>query len=197
MEQSVKRKSDPSPPDLAIVVVDRSDLGDRVQALLEELRGGITVKRFASVLDVLGEGGPIDANGLVVNVGAAGPFLHDLLRWTDRSSDSRVPAAVIGGEADQGAVGAVLVRDHVQWIDAHRVEAALRAWLPVALEVMDLRAFRREHDRLASSLREMRGRLFCGSVDSAALTHVLEEGPPCGPPLPTNIEEILPLCEVC
>ncbi len=169
-----------------ILVVDRQDLSDQVESVAKELGTPVVVRRFGSVLEVLGDGGPRGGAGLLCSVSATGPFLGDLLRWTDRDPNSRIPAAVVGGSNDGDSVEVVLGRDHARWIDAQRLSAGLAEFLPVAVEVQDLRSFREEHDRLAQALREERSRLFGGDIERV----VPEEGPPCGPPLPTSIEEI-------
>ena len=169
-----------------ILVVDRQDLSERVETLAKELGTPVSVRRFGSVLEVLGDGGPRGGAGLLCSVSATGPFLGDLLRWTDRDPSSRIPAAVVGGNGDEGSVEVVLGRDHARWIDAQRLAEGLAEFLPVAVEVQDLRSFREEHERLAQGLREERSRLFAGDIERV----VPEEGPPCGPPLPTSLEEI-------
>ncbi len=172
-----------------LVVVDRGDLADELQASLQAAELDAVLMRFGSVLEVVGENGPSDVAGLVASVASAGPFLQDLLRWTDRDHITRVAAAVIGTDADRAAINVVLGRDHVQWVEASRRTEQLLTWARAALEVYDLRAFRARHDALATSLREARSRLFLGEGTG----FVPPEGPPCGPPLPTSMEEIQPL----
>lgn len=174
-----------------IVVVDRENLAERIDNLANARGLPVQVAPFASVLEVVGEKGPAGAAGLVLSVKAAGPFLHDLLRWTDRDEDLRIPTAVIGRDSDESAISAVLGRDHVKWIDAENPDEALEKWLLLAIEVQDLRAFRAQHDAIAAQLREARTRLFLGELDD----YTPPEGPPCGPPLPTTIEEIQSLRE--
>jgi DNA-binding NtrC family response regulator len=111
------------------------------------------------------------------------------LRWTDRDYESRIPAAVVGRDSDEAAISAVLARDHVQWIDVNEAEQRLNDWIPLSLEVHDLRMFRHQHEALATQLHEARARLFHGEIEH----YTPPEGPPCGPALPTNIEEIQPL----
>ena len=171
-----------------IVVVDRDSLASTVEQVASPL-GDITVKRYASVLEVVGDEGPSDAAGVVCSAAAAGPFVQDLLRWTDREHTLRIPTAVVGTDADEAAVNAVLGRDHVTWIEGATVGDALATWMPTAIETHDLRYFRGQHDALATQLREARTRLFYGDMPS----YTPPEGPPCGPPLPTNVEEIQPL----
>ena len=57
---------------------------------------------------------------LVVSVAASGPFLTDLLRWTESSVEQRVPTLVLGGggDDDEAAARMILGRDHVRWLDA-------------------------------------------------------------------------------
>ena len=173
----------------SVIVVDRERLADRVEAIASGLSVPIAVARYTSVLEVVGEQGPAHSDGVVCSATAAGPFLQDLLRWTDREHRSRIPAAVVGTDADENAVNVVLGRDHASWVSAAELEEKLGAWLSMAYEVHDLRAFRKQHDDLATQLREARNRLFYGELE--AFTPA--EGPPCGPPLPTTIEEIQPL----
>lgn len=177
------------PPE--IIIVDRNELADRVEAVARELGTPVMIRRFGSVLEVLGDGGPRGGAGLLCSVAATGPFLGDLLKWTDRDPSSRIPAAVVGGSSDEASVEVVLGRDHARWIDAQRLGEGLAEWLPVAVEVQDLRGFREQHDRLAQALREERSKLFGGELERV----VPEEGPPCGPPLPTSVEEIKSLKE--
>ena len=79
-----------------LVVVDRGDLGDAIERIAKDAGLGVEVARYTSVLDVVGENGPSTAAAVICTVGSAGPFLQDLLRWTDREHGSRIPAAVIG-----------------------------------------------------------------------------------------------------
>jgi hypothetical protein len=169
-----------------IIVVDRENLADKVQALATARELPLTVSRHASVLEVLSDSGPANAAGVLCSVGSTGPLLQDLIRWTDRDHEARVPAAVVGKDTDAESVDSLLSRDHVRWIDSRFLDEQLTAWLMVALEIQDLRAFRAQHEAIASQLREARTRIFHGDLDS----YVPPEGPPCGPPLPTSIEEI-------
>ena len=173
------------------MVVDRAGLADTVRAIADRLGAQVDVMAYASVLEVLGERGPASAAGLVASAQATGPFLADLLRWTDREHQERVPAAVVGKDSDEEALGAVLGKEHVRWVDTGEIEARLTAWLPLALEVHDLRAYRAQHDAIAAQLREARTRIYVGEIDH----YNPPEGPPCGPPLPTSIEEIQSLKE--
>lgn len=172
-----------------IVVVDRGDLAERVETVCSNRSLTVNVARFSSVLEVVGDSGPSSSAGVLCSVSAAGPFLQDLLRWTDREHISRIPSAVIGEDSDEAAVAAVLGRDHVRWIDAAEVDARLDDFLPTAVETHDLRMFRAQHDTLATQLREARMRMYYGELAD----YTPPEGPPCGPPLPTNVEEIQPL----
>jgi hypothetical protein len=175
----------------SFVVVDRGGVADKVRATAERLGAPIQVVPMASVLEVLGENGPASASGLVATTAATGPFLLDLLRWTDRDHESRIPAAVVGTESDESAVQATLGRDHVRWIDAGDADGEIERWLQLALEVHDLRGFHAQHEAIAAQLREARMRLFYGEIE----TYTPPEGPPCGPPLPTAVEEIQSLKE--
>lgn len=172
-----------------IVVVDRGALADRIEHIAVQLSAELDVRRHASVLEVVGDSGPQGAAGVLCHVSATGPFLQDLLRWTDREYTSRIPAAIVGTDGDDAAVSAVLGRDHAKWIEESKIDEGLNEWLPVALEAHDLRYFRAMHDALATQLREARTRLFYRELEG----YTPPEGPPCGPPLPTTIEEIQPL----
>jgi hypothetical protein len=174
-----------------IVVVDRGGIADNVRSFTERVGAPVQVLPFSSVLEVLGESGPQNAAGLIATTAATGPFLGDLLRWTDREHDSRIPAAVVGRDSDEEAVASILGRDHVKWIDAQEVDQKLDKWVQLAIEVNDLRAFHAQHEALAAQLREARMRLFYAELDHFSPP----EGPPCGPPLPTTIEEIQSLKE--
>lgn len=174
-----------------LVVVDRSNLAETVRGIAEKLGATIDVVAYTSVLEVLGDKGPASAAGLIVAAQAAGPFLPDLLRWTDREHQDRVPGAVVGKDGDEEALAVVLGKEHVRWVDVTEVEARLTDWMPLALEVHDLRAYRAQHDAIAAQLREARTRIFVGEIEN----YNPPEGPPCGPPLPTSREEIQSLKE--
>ena len=180
------RKMDRPRPQIA--VVDRADLAATLERAAQSVGIDAQVSAHTSVLEVIGESGPQDVAGLLASVSAAGPFLQDLLRWTDREGKLRVPSAVVGGDDDADAVNAVVGHDHVRWIDNNNIEAQVAEWLKVTVETFDLRTFRHQHDTIATQLREARTKLFFGTGG-----FVPPEGPPCGPPLPTNIDEILPL----
>lgn len=179
-------------PSFRLAVVDRATLGGQFETLAREREWDVEVLACSSALEIVGEGGPGPIGGLVVSVAASGPFLTDLLRWTE-STNLRVPSLVIGAgrPEDEAAARMVLGREHVRWLDSAPDADALSRWLMVALEVHELRAFRAEHDRIAQALREARMQLFHGFLASYAPP----EGPPVGPPLPTSPEEILPLKE--
>lgn len=173
------------------VVVDRGNIADQIRAITDRLGASVNVLGFSSVLEVLGENGPPTAAGLIASTQAPGPFLGDLLRWSDREHDSRIPTAVVGRDTDEDAVAAILGRDHVRWIDAGELEEKLERWIQTSLEVNDLRAFHAQHEALAAQLREARMRVLHGEIEHFGPP----EGPPCGPPLPTTIEEIQSLKE--
>lgn len=179
-------------PTFRLAVVDRAQLGAELEAIARQRDWEVEVLACSSALEIVGEGGPGPIGGLVVSVAASGPFLTDLLRWTE-SNSHRIPSLVLGAgrPEDEAAARMVLGREHVRWLDAQPDTEALARWLMVALEVHELRAFRAEHDRIAQALREARMQLFHGFLASYAPS----EGPPVGPPLPTSPEEILPLKE--
>ena len=176
-----------------LAVVDRSGLAAQFEAIARENGWPVEVVSCSSVLEIVGESGPGQLGGLAVSVGASGPFLTDLLRWTESATSSRVPTLVIGtGEDDDEAAARLgLGRGHVQWLAAEPKREDIAKWLLTAIEVHEIRAFKNEHDGIAQALREARMQIFHGHMQS----YVPPEGPPCGPPLPTRIEEIQPLRE--
>jgi hypothetical protein len=170
-----------------LVVVERDGLADRIRGLADRLRADLEILSFSSVLEVVGESGPATASGVICTVGAAGPFLKDLLRWTEPGDHrERVCAAVIGNDSDEDAINTIIGRDHVHWIGAKNTDKGMETWLSEAMEVHDLRLFRNQHEDMARVLRDARSKLFLGEIRS----FVPSEGPPCGPPLPTHVEEI-------
>ena len=176
-----------------LAVVDRAGLAASFESVGREKGWGLEVMACSSVLEIVGDTGPGPLGGLVVSVAASGPFLTDLLRWTESSTGQRVPTLVIGAgrEDDEAAARMILGRGHVQWLDADPARQALADWLLIALEVHEIRGYRAEHEGIAQALREARMQLFHGHLQSYAPP----EGPPCGPPLPTTLEEIQPLRE--
>jgi hypothetical protein len=181
----------PSIQKFRLAVVDRGGLASSFEGLIREQDWPIEVLSCASALEVIGENGPGPVEGLAVSVAAAGPFLTDLLRWTDGSGDRRVPALLAGSgvDSDEAAARMSLTREHVRWIAANPDRGALLEWLRRSFEVHLLRSYRREHEAIAAAIREARVQLFHGFIHNYAPP----EGPPCGPPLPTSIEEITPL----
>jgi hypothetical protein len=177
-------------PTPKLVVVERDGLGDQIRAIADKLRVDIEILSFSSVLEVVGDSGPSSASGLICTVSAAGPFLKDLLRWTEPGDHrERISAAVIGEDTDEAAINTIIGRDHVHWINAATSVNGMESWLAAAMEVYDLRLFRSQHDEMARVLRTARTKLFLGEIPNFAP----REGPPCGPPLPTHVEEIQPL----
>lgn len=176
-----------------LAVVDRAGLAAEFESIAREKVWGVEVLSCSSALEIVGDSGPGPLGGLVVSVGASGPFLTDLLRWTESSVQQRVPTLVIGAgrEEDEAAARMVLGREHVKWMDAEHTREALGEWLMVALEAHEVRAYRAEHDSIAQALREARMQLFHGFITS----YSPPQGPPVGPPLPTSLEEIQPLRE--
>lgn len=176
-----------------IAVVDRAGLAAELEAIAREQSWPVEVLSCSSALEIVGDSGPGPLGGLVVSVGASGPFLTDLLRWTESTAAQRVPTLVIGAgrPEDEAAARMVLGREHVKWLDPDPGKEALSTWLSVALEVHEVRAFRSEHDGIAQALREARMQLFHGFIQN----YGPPDGPPVGPPLPTTIPEIQPLRE--
>ena len=180
-------------PPFRLAIVDRAGLSGRFETVARSHTWEVEVLACSSALEIVGEGGPGPIGGLVVSVSASGPFLTDLLRWTESSAQHRLPTLVMGAgrPEDEAAARMVLGREHAQWLPAAASDVDLSAWLSVALEVHEVRAFRAEHDRIAQSLREARMQLFHGFLND----YTPPEGPPVGPPLPPALEEIQPLKE--
>ena len=176
-----------------LAVVDREGLSTEFEALARQETWSVEVLSCRSALEIVGDSGPGPLGGLAISVAASGPFLTDLLRWTESNATQRVPTLLIGTgrPEDEAAARMILGREHVKWLDATPERAALAEWLITALEVHEVRAFRSEHDGIAQAIREARMQLFHGFVQSYAPP----EGPPCGPPLPTTTDEIQPLRE--
>jgi hypothetical protein len=176
---------------LSLAVVDRSGMAGTIEALARANDWPIELLACASSLEVLAEGTAPNIGALVVSVAAAGPFLPDLLRWSDGNGSERTPVLVMGSNApdDDTAARLVVSREHATWLDSAASETSLKEWLEVAVEVHALRLFRREHDAIAGSLREARGQVFHGFHASYTAPSEM----PCGPPLPTSIDEIQPL----
>lgn len=174
-----------------VVVIDRGSLKDQVQAAAEKRQLSVSILPFTSVLDAMGERGPATAAGVVGMAEVLGPFITDLLRWTEQNGRARIPALIVGRDTDEDALDAMVGKDHVRWCDVDKLEEGLVDWLPIAVEVADLRLFRAEHDRIAQRIYEGRSKMFRGEVEQLTPP----EGPPCGPPLPTTIEEIQSLKE--
>ncbi|MGF1510165.1 MAG: helix-turn-helix domain-containing protein [Myxococcota bacterium] len=177
-----------------VAVLDRSDLGDVLEERGREGRMDLRVQRFASGLELMGENGPRTVDGLAIQVSAAGPFLSEILRWSDAQLPSRVPTVLVGTgteDTDDEAARQILGRDHITWLAAGHTPEELLRWLLTALEVREIRACRRQHDQIAQSLRRARFQLFHGRQ----LDFQPPDGPPCGPPLPTSVEEVEPLKE--
>lgn len=174
-----------------LAVVDRAGLAAEFESIARAEGWGVDVVSCSSALEIVGDSSPGPLGGLVVSVDASGPFLTDLLRWTESSGTQRVPTLVIGANRpeDEAAARMVLGREHVRWLDAGPDKARLQEWLGVAYEVHEVRGFRSDHDATAQALREARMQLFHGFIQSYAPP----EGPPVGPPLPTTTEEIQPL----
>ena len=176
-----------------LAVVDRAGLAATFESIARERGWSVEVVACSSVLEIVGDAGPGQLGGLAVSVAASGPFLTDLLRWTESSAVMRVPTLVIGAgrEDDEAAARMTLGRGHVRWLDAEPLRESLADWLLVAIEVHEIRGFRSEHDAVAQALREARLQLFHGHMQ----TYAPPDGPPCGPVLPTTLEEIAPLRE--
>lgn len=171
-----------------LVVVDRKGLASEMESIAREKGYSVDVVSCTSALEVVGENGPTGVGGLAISVGASGPFVMDLLRWAENKFDQRVPTLVIGAgtDSDEEAARMLLGREHVKWLDPNTKASDLGEWLVTAIEVNELRAYRSEHDGIAAALREARMQLFHGFIQSYAPP----EQPPCGPPLPTAIDEI-------
>lgn len=179
---------------LRVAVIDRGSVAADLESVVREHGWPVDVSSCASALEVIGEGAPRSVGGLVVSVPAAGPFLTDVLRWTESHAEGRVPTLMIGSGAgateDAAAARMALSREHVRWMGEMSPEV-LREWLLMTVEVHEIRAFRREHENVAASIREARMQIFHGFVSQ----YTPPDTPPCGPPLPTCIEEIQGLKE--
>ncbi|MCB9652634.1 MAG: hypothetical protein H6729_00690 [Deltaproteobacteria bacterium] len=178
-------------PKFRLSVVDRAGLAGEFEAIARREGRAVEVVACTSALEVMSAGGAGTVGGLVLSVGACGPFLMDLLRWTESAPERRVPTIVVGAgnEEDEAASRIISSRKHVQWAGASPSREDLAAWLLLAIEVHSVRAYRLDHDTVATGLREARIQLFHGFIKA----HTPAEGAPCGPPLPTTLEEIQPL----
>lgn len=182
------------PRGAVIAVLDRADLSDELESWSAKHGVGLDLRNFTSALELTGDGGPRSLDGLAIGVAAAGPFLPEVLRWADNQLSDRMPTLLVGSgkeTEDDVATRQILGREQITWLPSGADRDDLKRWLLLTLEVKELRAFRRQHDQIAHSLRRARMQLFHG--------HTLDveppEGPPCGPPLPTNLEEVEPLKE--
>ncbi len=173
-----------------LALVDRTGLATEFESIARDRNWGVELISCSSALEIVGDAGPTNLSGLVVSVTAAGPFLTDVLRWSE-SSLQRIPTLLVGSgkSEDEAARRIILGREHVRWRGPGPTRADLAEWLVTAIEIHDLRVLRAEHDALAQSLREARMQLFHGFIGQ----FTPPEGPPCGPPLPTSLEEIVPL----
>lgn len=176
-----------------IAVLDRTDLSDALVDAGRRADLEVDILPFGSALELIGETGPADVDGIAVQVGTAGPFLPEVLRWADHLSQ-RTPTLLLGTgneAADDEAARQILGREQIQWLSVDRTPVDLERWVLLVAEVRELRSFRQEHDLVAQSLRRARMALFHGQPFDGSPSG----GPPCGPPLPTRLEEIEPLKE--
>jgi hypothetical protein len=141
-----------------LAVVDRAGLAAEFESIAREKAWPVDVLSCSSALEIVGDSGPGPLGGLVVSVGASGPFLTDLLRWTESTASQRVPTLVLGAgrPEDEAAARMVLGREHVKWLDTDPSRESLAEWIAVALEVHEVRAFRSDHDGIAQAMREAR-----------------------------------------
>jgi hypothetical protein len=180
-------------PASRLAVLDRTDLAPALQTAARRAELTFEVTSYGSALELIGEAGPTALDGLAVHAGTAGPFLAEVLRWADQLKQ-RTPTLLVGtGDetADDEAARQILGREQIQWLAADHGAVDRERWLLLVAEVRELRAFRRDHDATAQTLRRARMALFHGQVTDASPV----DGPPCGPPLPTRVEEIEPLKE--
>lgn len=176
-----------------LAVLDRSDLGTALEDAARRADLQFEIARFGSALELIGEAGPTEVDGLALSVSTAGPFLSEVLRWADQLSE-RTPTLLVGAgdeSTDDEAARQILGREQIQWLSSERRGVDLERWVLLVAEVRELRAFRREHDNSAQTLRRARMALFHGQP----IEQMPADGPPCGPPLPTRVEEIEPLKE--
>jgi len=176
-----------------LAVLDRTNLAGALEEASNRAELDVEIGAFASALELIGDAGPNDVDGLVVHVGTSGPFLPEVLRWADHLDD-RTPTLLVGTgdeSTDDEAARQILGREQITWLSSDRAPVDLERWVLLVAEVAELRSFREQHDRTAQALRRARMALFHGqSVDTRP-----EDGPPCGPPLPTRLEEVEPLKE--
>lgn len=177
-----------------VAVLDRSDLSNALSDRGRSQQLDLRVQRFTSGLELMGDKGPRSVDGLAIQVGAAGPFLAEVLRWADAHLNERTPTLLVGTgdeSTDEQAAKQILGREQAVWLPRGHGPEELDKWLMLAIEVRELRRYRRQHDQVAQNLRRARLQIFHGQTPDLSLP----EGPPCGPPLPTSLEEVEPLKE--
>ena len=171
-----------------IAVVDRGQLHEQVTTIATLLDIDVQLLIYETVLEVVGDNGPADLAAIVCSTSTAGPFLRDLLAWSDREElKTPILTCLVAQESETEAIEHAISYQHVHWSEASEARSTLREWLKSTVEVFDLRYFREQHQSAASKLRKLRRRAFLGDT-TEAITPI--EGPPCGPPLPTHVEEI-------
>ena len=171
-----------------IVIVDRGRLREQIESVVEILDIEVKLLTYETVLEVVGEAGPTEVTAVVCSASTAGPFLRDLLTWSDREElVTPILTCLVAPESNAEAVEYGISHQHVHWSDSSNSQSSLREWLKSVIEVFDLRFYREQHQSAATQLRNLRKKAFLG--DSAESVSPIE-GPPCGPPLPTHVEEI-------
>ncbi len=177
-----------------VALLDRGQTEVAVSSAAAEAELQVQLLTYGSALELIGEAGPREVDGLAISVESAGPFLPEVLRWADQLS-FRVPTLLVGSgqeAADEEASRQILGRDQIRWVEPDRPSDDIERWLVLVAEVKELRAYRGQHELVAQELRRARLALFHGLSTDPRMT---SEGPPCGPPLPTHREEIEPLKE--
>jgi len=171
-----------------IVIVDRGQLRKQIESVVEMLNIEVKLLTYETVLEVVGDAGPTEVTAMVCSAGTAGPFLRDLLAWSDREELSTpILTCLVAPESNVEAVEYAISHQHIHWSDSLDSQSSLREWMKSVIEVFDLRFYREQHQNAATQLRKLRKRTFMGDI-MEPISPV--EGPPCGPPLPTHVEEI-------
>ena len=171
-----------------IVIVDRGQLREQIESIANILDVEVKLLSYETVLEVVGDAGPTEVTAVVCSASTAGPFLRDLLAWSAREELlTPILTCLVAPESNAEAVEYAISYEHVHWSDSSDSQSSLREWMKSVVEVFDLRFFREQHQRAAAQLRNLRKKAFLG--DSAEPVSPIE-GPPCGPPLPTHVEEI-------
>lgn len=175
-------------PRARVAVVDRAgDLLERCQRASVDAPWGPELLPCTSVLEVMGGARQDSLDGVAVRTPDAGPLLADLLRWADQRLEPVLLYVEGGLEQAPELRRLALSRPFVRW----RADAAARldGWLSDVAELEATNRYRRLHEATAAELRGARMQLYHGMAEAAEPV----AGPPCGPPLPTALAEVVPL----